>query len=432
MRAPLLCIAVNVAIVSATMRGHGEARSLGSSAPVMAAVDLPFAALAGASVSGTAGARSSEVGGIHKVGHAMFKTLEVGADSLGGTLVMASCIILVLPLLLGTAAALTSYPGLEDASESDSVAAIGQKADIENSPQGWGGPSAPPAAAAPVQRSPRPDLRLPNPLPTAPPWEVEPQPPHRSPVSRQSGTSRLAKPVPPEDSDSTNGSNSGHAGHGPGHVQSDISSNSAGTAGSFAGPLCPGLVVRQPGGVTISMLGLCGPYEQNEIIDFKRADGTRDVVARAVLSETNKGGGIVLESALRLPIAFLNTEHAVGPRNGEPPRDRYITVSQSSLHPPATSEASTPPLYCTLRADGAGEGVIMWRGAGVGETMVLAVRVHGDGRIANIVDGDGKLLAATEARGQEPGARQLRLLHIASGVDAGLIMLAVIAAQKLQ
>jgi len=423
MWARLLCIAVKAAIVSGTIRGHGAALSLRSSAsatnpPVAAAIDLPFAALAGASVRGADGVRSSEVDGVHKVGHAMLRTMEVGADSLGGTLVMAACVLFLVPLLLGTAAVLTHYPGPGVARENARVPAK-DEADIDNSPRG-----PPHVAASPVHRSPRPDLRLPNPLPTAPPWEVAPQPPPRSPLSRQSGPSRLAKPVPPEDSDSS--------GHGPAPLRSDISTNSAGTTGTWSGPLCPGLVVRQPGGVTLSMVGLCAPYEQNEIIDFKRADGTRDVVARAVLSEITKGGGIVLESALRLPIAFLNTEHAVGPRDGEPPRDRYITVSQSSLHLPSTSDASTPPLYCTLRADGAGEGFIMWRGAGVGQTMVLAVRVHGDGRIANIVDGDGKLLAATEARGQEPGARQLRLLHIASGVDAGLIMLAVIAAQKLR
>lgn len=175
------------------------------------------------------------------------------------------------------------------------------------------------------------------------------------------------------------------------------------------------------------MQGDFAPYQQKDVIEFIE-EHSRQVAARAIISEGVEGiSSILLESPSRSRIAILDTSHAVARREDDPPSNRYITVHRASL-----GELSGMELMCIAQADRNREGVILWRGSVVGEAMLLAVRVLGDGHVTVVVDVGGKLLATLEQREHERGARPLWLLHIAGSVDAALVMVATIASHKLR
>lgn len=332
----------------------------------------------------------------------MLESVQTSSDALGKTLVIIGCVLVCIPVLLFFAGA--SYPSERKPRVPNQKAQEDTFSHCPDSPL-------PPSSKHQAQTNDpvtEVDKNVDSPRRGTSQLTVE------SPSLVARPSPRCAQPAQPQDWD-------GQDSNAQGTTRSDLSPYSS---------LCPGLVVRQPGGITLAMTGLIAPYRQSEVIEFKRFEGTKDTVARAIISESSDGGGVILESALRLPIVFLHTEHAVGARDGSPPSNRYITVSRAVEQVGAGNEHTR--LFSTIQADGSGEGVIMWQGAASDKVVLLAVRIHGDGRVANIVDANGRLLATTEAREHEPGSRPMRWLHVASGVDTTIILIALIASFKLQ
>lgn len=200
-------------------------------------------------------------------------------------------------------------------------------------------------------------------------------------------------------------------------------------------PLCSGLVVRQPAGITLAMKGPIERFQQTDVLTVVQVS-TGELVARAIFAE-EAGGTIILETSLKFPVAFLHTDNALGLHGDAPPGPKFerrvdVHRANSVILPPADGD----PPFCTVRRDGAGDGFVVLLVDGVGKraSKMLRVRISPEGNAANVLNtSTGQLLGAMESVVQEgPQQRPNRLLHIAVGVDASIILVAVIASLKLR
>jgi len=211
----------------------------------------------------------------------------------------------------------------------------------------------------------------------------------------------------------------------------ELSDNREQSLHAHSWPLCPGLVVREAGGAMFTMTGNASVWARGSVVEFKRAV-TNDIAARAFMSHGAEGlpYGIILESSLRLPIAVLESEEEWTRHAAIDVDKRSVRVFRASQCLANGSLDGLP--FCTMYPDVTNRcsfGMVL--GASDGASLALSVRVRDDGTVANILDCEGKLIAATEAPSEESDRRSITLLHIVGGVDSCLVMIALLATQRL-
>jgi len=197
-------------------------------------------------------------------------------------------------------------------------------------------------------------------------------------------------------------------------------------------PLCSALIVHQPGGVTLQVNGLLAPYQQEEVLAVSHLESTSvdEVIVRVFISESGRDSGILMESAMRFPIAFLDTEKAVQPKGASPapPSTRKVSISRAA--PVSWDPCATP--FAVVKAEEPSHFVVR-RGTADGSPgkELLSVVSDESGSQSNVLDENHRLIAAMETR-TDPTGRPFYLVHIDQGVDAGLVLSGVISAVKLQ
>eukprot|EP00747_Dinoflagellata_sp_TGD_P183598 gnl/TRDRNA2_/TRDRNA2_38565_c0_seq1.p1 gnl/TRDRNA2_/TRDRNA2_38565_c0~~gnl/TRDRNA2_/TRDRNA2_38565_c0_seq1.p1 ORF type:complete len:447 (+),score=77.94 gnl/TRDRNA2_/TRDRNA2_38565_c0_seq1:112-1452(+) len=198
--------------------------------------------------------------------------------------------------------------------------------------------------------------------------------------------------------------------------------------------LSSALVVHQPGGVQLRVDGFISPFQQEEVIEVSKLEIKKEMVVRIFISEGGKDRGILLESALRFPIAFLDTSAAVS-KKGQPPLpalNRRVLIYRASAE--MWDPTRHTPFAIVEAADGSNSRFCAYPGANSGEQAGLPLlTVHlGDGaRVANIHGADGKLIASSEMSNTSTANNPSRKLQIGHGVDAGFVLCAFLAAVKL-
>lgn len=203
--------------------------------------------------------------------------------------------------------------------------------------------------------------------------------------------------------------------------------------GSQGSILSPKFVTRRKGGITILMRGAVEPFQQNDVADVLQVSNG-ELFARVVLAEQS-GGGIILETSIRFPVAYLQTCEAVAAPGGERPKSRRVVVYATGSSPTLITPLDGQPPFCTVTPERAGEGFVVWRGGNVEMpgAALLFVNTVPHGAVVNVLDAYGRLLGAMEQResGNLGGLRPERLIHVENGVDAGLVLTAILATLKM-
>mmetsp|Transcript_116795 Transcript_116795/g.341979 ORF Transcript_116795/g.341979 Transcript_116795/m.341979 type:complete len:418 (-) Transcript_116795:34-1287(-) len=227
-----------------------------------------------------------------------------------------------------------------------------------------------------------------------------------------------------------------HVENGPRSSRGDTTDNeSLSSSSSGSGILCPELIVREVQGVTLLINGEFEPHQQEEAIEVSKTDISGEVIVRAFLSETGKDRGVLLESAWRFPIAFLDTSAAAGAVDGaaastKPRSERKVMISRAS----ALSSRSQYPndsYFAVVKALNA-TAVVMTRGSEPCGPVLLTVHTRVGSSNLAVADAAGKLVASLEPRrnasaGQDPQ----HVLHVEHATDVAMVLCAVIATVKL-
>jgi len=140
---------------------------------------------------------------------------------------------------------------------------------------------------------------------------------------------------------------------------------------------------------------------------------------RIMASEAGTDQGLLIETVSQFPVAFIDTSNAVGQKG---PGRRCVKICRAS---PTWDPRA--PAYAVVESDGKVGRFVMRRN---GRVMVW-INVDMFGKVANIVDDGGRLLATTELRHATASSRMSTIVHIQRGVDAGLVLCSVIATCKL-
>lgn len=183
--------------------------------------------------------------------------------------------------------------------------------------------------------------------------------------------------------------------------------------------LCPALVVEQGGGVTLKINGAILPHRQEVVADVISLEHAQAVVVRMFLSEAGRDSGILIESATRFPLAFINTANAVNNKGVRPPKSRQVSISGSSpllgAEPAATFAVAVP--------EGDSGSVVVRRNSKDG---LLMYTISTDAEGGRIIDANGKQVAILKTNfGPD------MVVWIGPGIDACMILCSVVAAAKL-
>eukprot|EP00747_Dinoflagellata_sp_TGD_P163873 gnl/TRDRNA2_/TRDRNA2_183059_c0_seq1.p1 gnl/TRDRNA2_/TRDRNA2_183059_c0~~gnl/TRDRNA2_/TRDRNA2_183059_c0_seq1.p1 ORF type:complete len:503 (-),score=82.28 gnl/TRDRNA2_/TRDRNA2_183059_c0_seq1:63-1571(-) len=220
-------------------------------------------------------------------------------------------------------------------------------------------------------------------------------------------------------------------------------SNVSVNPGDSSGCLCPMLVVQKQGTALVFSTEL-NPGPQEEVVDIVNNEG-RTLVLRAFVSETTMEGqgvrqnpGILIETTLRFPVAFIDTKPALAGLTLAP--GGYVGIKR------AVSDGWSKRLFAHVRQDPRSLNRFICRrgepsagGDSSEGELLLTVNWDISLRVANIIGKDDRLQATSEPHmnfaaktsGVQAAGNQ-RLLKLAAGVDAALIVCAVLAVQKLQ
>lgn len=185
--------------------------------------------------------------------------------------------------------------------------------------------------------------------------------------------------------------------------------------------LCPALIVPQREGVMLMINGAILPHQQEEVLEVNKLDHEQGVIVRVFISESGRDSGILLESVLRFPIAFVNTASAVSSKGLRPPTEnRHVSISRAS--PIGGGEPNAAPF--AIIANEGGQFVVR-RGYEGGEVLHS---VSMQGRSGQVVDAGGRKIATIDS---PSGLGKSMTVHVSANVDAGMILCSVIAAAKL-
>lgn len=193
--------------------------------------------------------------------------------------------------------------------------------------------------------------------------------------------------------------------------------------GSDSDVLCPALIVQQTEGVTLLINGAILPYQQEEVLEVNKIDHEKGVIVRVFISESGRDSGILLESVLRFPIAFINTSNAVNAKGMRSPvENRHVSISRASPIGGGEPSAST---FAVVHREPSGKFIVR-RGASASGPVLQYVTLSG--RAGSVQDASGRQMASVESP-HGPGVSLT--IHVVAGVDAGMCLCSVIAAAKL-
>lgn len=186
--------------------------------------------------------------------------------------------------------------------------------------------------------------------------------------------------------------------------------------------LCSALLVQQQGGVTIAIDGVITNQRQEEAFEVMKMAQQNEVIVHIMASEAGEDRGVLIETVLQFPVAFIDTSNALG-HNGLGHRSVKICRASPTWNPKA-------PPYAIVEAEGI-HGCFAMRRSCNGR-VIITINKDTSGHVSNIVDHCGRLLATTELRHATADVnRTTTIVHIQRGVDAGLVLCAVIATAKL-
>jgi len=204
-------------------------------------------------------------------------------------------------------------------------------------------------------------------------------------------------------------------------VASRISDRSAGNGSGSSDVLCPALIVQQQEGVKIECNGSVSADKQEGILDVSAAGR---IIMRVLFSEFGLDSGILVESMMRAPIAFLNTTKAWA--SEESSNDRRVHICRSL--PAAAPALGTDPFAVVMPdPDPLQKNCFQVRR---GFTGPLLARVRLQANAMCVTSGEGLLMASLDARMKGTSLEQLRM-HIQPNVDASLVVCFMLASMKL-
>mmetsp|Transcript_130537 Transcript_130537/g.279001 ORF Transcript_130537/g.279001 Transcript_130537/m.279001 type:complete len:407 (+) Transcript_130537:134-1354(+) len=196
--------------------------------------------------------------------------------------------------------------------------------------------------------------------------------------------------------------------------------------------LCPTLVVREADGEALSVEGWMAPFRQEGLVEITKIhNSSRGRLMQAVMAENQKDCGIVLDDGYGYPLIYLDTSQAVSSRGSPPPAGhRFVAICRPSADSIAESP-TTRPFAIVETDEKRGTGWFVVRRAG--EPSSILLRGHGDNHGFTFSKVGGGLLATTNRyTGSDLKERSSRVLQVAQGGDAGLIISTLIAAIKLR
>lgn len=191
----------------------------------------------------------------------------------------------------------------------------------------------------------------------------------------------------------------------------------SGLAPPYSDTLCSELLVNDPAGMAIIVHGAIMPHFQDEVFEVVECHDENALVARLYLLEKSQAG-ILVESALRSPIALINTAGAVAALGEAPPARRHVTISARS--PFRGQEDDVKPFAVAQHE----HGKVVVRGAGSDSPVLYTVTEVGPQ--SNIVDASGREVASVSPYGNG------MIIRVAPGADGGMILCIVVAERKLR
>lgn len=235
--------------------------------------------------------------------------------------------------------------------------------------------------------------------------------------------------------------------------------------------LCPALAELArgrahgaPGGLTLVLSAELGQQPQDGWIAVSDAS-TGDVVAKAYASESGPEPGVLLDADRGGYFAFLDTSSLYE----QPPQvNRRILLRRASM----SSLPVAPYAVMFLNTGSQSKTLVARRGWAAGEPL-LSVNMDAAGRVVDVADGLGRRIAECEQQQSQPGPTQSGtgpmspsagdrlpastgnfggglaaggaaggprgpgatpevVLRVESGADVGLVLCALLAAQKLR
>lgn len=220
----------------------------------------------------------------------------------------------------------------------------------------------------------------------------------------------------------------------------------------IAQTLCPTLVVSEPKGIVLGVPVELAPTPQSLVMDIKDLTNQGRVIARAFVSERDDPG-IMLESTDGTPVAFVDTTQALVDITRTARGNRHAILRRASKD--GWDGNGMPFAVFFLNKNASGSTLVARSGGAPSHTPpFMSAQVDVAGKVMSVMDQDGRSIAASEGSvqpGSDRGMRQgtpssstgvagwgggfgrpTTALRVYQGTDAGLVLCAVFAAQKLR
>lgn len=217
--------------------------------------------------------------------------------------------------------------------------------------------------------------------------------------------------------------------------------------------LCPTLVVSEPQGIVLGVPVELAPMPQSLVMDIKDLTNHGRVIARAFVSERDDPG-IMLESTDGTPVAFVDTTQALVDISRASRGNRHAILRRASKD--GWDGNGTPFAVFFLNKNATGSTLVARSGGAPSRSRpLISAQVDVAGKVMSVVDHEGRSIAVSEGP-MRPGSdvgprdsggggtaapsgmwgggfgRPTTALRVFQGADAGLVLCAVFAAQKLR
>lgn len=187
--------------------------------------------------------------------------------------------------------------------------------------------------------------------------------------------------------------------------------------------LCLALLVQQQDGVRVECNGVISSEKQEGILDVITAGRT---IMRILFSEFGLDSGILVESMMRSPIAFMNTTKAWS--SDDLSNDRRVLICRSL--PASGGTSGTDPFAVVMPDPSPMQTKCLNFQVRRGVTGPLMAHVRLQPNDMRVTSGEGLLLASLDGRLIGTSLEQVRM-HIQPNVDASLVVCVLLAAVKL-